>query len=101
MAPCEEFTRRSDGAASLWVADKLLQENLSDVGILQLASVLTPVVLSAEGSTLIRQDVASTASTRSTGIWARTRADNLRDIDAGAWMWLSRTAALIRPLQPA
>ncbi|WP_221360900.1 PIN domain-containing protein [Streptomyces beigongshangae] len=39
-------------------ADKLAQEDLSDVGILQLAGVLAPVVLLAADRDLIRHDVA-------------------------------------------
>lgn len=39
-------------------ADKLAQEDLSDVGILQLAGVLAPVVLLADDPDLIRHDVA-------------------------------------------
>ncbi|WP_328974218.1 PIN domain-containing protein [Streptomyces canus] len=39
-------------------ADKLAQEDLSDVGILQLAGVLAPVVLFASGPGLIRHGVA-------------------------------------------
>ncbi|MFJ3673809.1 PIN domain-containing protein [Streptomyces sp. NPDC090106] len=39
-------------------ADKLAQEDLSDVGILQLAGVLAPVVLFAEDPDLIRHGVA-------------------------------------------
>lgn len=39
-------------------ADKLAQEDLSDVGILQLAGVLAPVVLLAADPDLIRHDVA-------------------------------------------
>jgi hypothetical protein len=39
-------------------ADKLAQEDLSDVGILQLAGVLAPVVLFAEDPDLIRQGIA-------------------------------------------
>ncbi|MES5824894.1 PIN domain-containing protein [Streptomyces sp. RG80] len=39
-------------------ADKLAQEDLSDVGILQLAGVLAPVVLFASDPDLIRQGVA-------------------------------------------
>ncbi|MCZ0999703.1 hypothetical protein O1M63_18810 [Streptomyces mirabilis] len=40
-------------------ADKLAQEDLSDVGILQLAGVLAPVVLLAADRDLIRQGVAA------------------------------------------
>ncbi|MCQ8836173.1 hypothetical protein, partial [Streptomyces malaysiensis] len=40
-------------------ADKLTQEDLSDVGILQLAGVLAPVVLFAADPDLIRHDVAA------------------------------------------
>ncbi|MGW5657505.1 PIN domain-containing protein [Streptomyces humi] len=40
-------------------ADKLAQEDLSDVGILQLAGVLAPVVLLAADRDLIRHDVAA------------------------------------------
>ncbi|WP_437004007.1 PIN domain-containing protein [Streptomyces sp. enrichment culture] len=39
-------------------ADKLAQEDLSDVGILQLAGVLAPVVLFAEDPDLIRHGIA-------------------------------------------
>ncbi|MBC2902107.1 PIN domain-containing protein [Streptomyces cupreus] len=39
-------------------ADKLAQEDLSDVGILQLAGILAPVVLLAADPDLIRHDVA-------------------------------------------
>ncbi|MGI5518400.1 PIN domain-containing protein [Streptomyces sp. CA-106131] len=40
-------------------ADKLAQEDLSDVGILQLAGVISPVVLLAADPDLIRHDVAA------------------------------------------
>ncbi|WP_405776202.1 PIN domain-containing protein [Streptomyces sp. NBC_01538] len=40
-------------------ADRLAQEDLSDVGILQLADVLAPVVLLAADRDLIRLDVAA------------------------------------------
>ncbi|MGW2827088.1 PIN domain-containing protein [Streptomyces sp. NPDC001443] len=40
-------------------ADKLAQEDLSDVGILQLAGVIAPVVLLAADRDLIRHDVAA------------------------------------------
>jgi len=43
-------------------ADKLAHEDLSDVGILQLAGVLAPVVLLAADRDLIRQGVAVPSS---------------------------------------
>ncbi|WP_158698037.1 PIN domain-containing protein [Streptomyces prunicolor] len=48
----------TDGLPMTEAADKLAQEDLSDVGILQLAGVLAPVVLFAEDPDLIRQGIA-------------------------------------------
>ncbi|MFF7242037.1 PIN domain-containing protein [Streptomyces collinus] len=47
-----------DGLPMTAAADKLAHEDLSDVGILQLAGVLAPVVLLAADRDLIRQGVA-------------------------------------------
>ncbi|MFD9655762.1 PIN domain-containing protein [Streptomyces mirabilis] len=48
-----------DGLPMTTAADKLAQEDPSDVGILQLAGVLAPVVLLAADRDLIRQGVAA------------------------------------------
>ncbi|MFC8193835.1 hypothetical protein ACFWBR_28660 [Streptomyces sp. NPDC060006] len=47
-----------NGLPTTEAADKLAQEDLSDVGILQLAGVLAPVVLFVEDPDLIRHGVA-------------------------------------------
>ncbi|MER6135742.1 hypothetical protein [Streptomyces sp. NPDC001815] len=47
-----------NGLPTTEAADELAQEDLSDVGILQLAGVLAPVVLFAEDPDLIRHGVA-------------------------------------------
>ncbi|WP_331731980.1 PIN domain-containing protein [Streptomyces sp. NBC_00989] len=48
----------ADGLPMTAAADKLAQEDLSDVGILQLAGLLAPVVLFAEDPDLIRHGIA-------------------------------------------
>ncbi|MFI1213202.1 hypothetical protein ACH4UV_37125 [Streptomyces sp. NPDC020802] len=47
-----------NGLPTTEAADELAQEDLSDVGILQLAGVLAPAVLFAEDPDLIRHGVA-------------------------------------------
>ncbi|AVV46822.1 hypothetical protein C6376_41390 [Streptomyces sp. P3] len=66
-------------------ADKLAQEDLSDVGILQLAGVLAPVVLFAEDPDLIRQGIAVSG-------WRDVRAALGRIGKAEAGMQASGTA---------
>jgi hypothetical protein len=68
-------------------ADKLAQEDLSDVGILQLAGVLAPVVLFAEDPDLIRQGIAVPG-------WRDVRAALGRIGKAEAGMQASGTAVL-------
>ncbi|MEU9446614.1 hypothetical protein AB0D42_38445 [Streptomyces sp. NPDC048304] len=68
-------------------ADKLAQEDLSDVGILQLAGVLTPVVLFAEDPDLIRHGIAVPK-------WRDIRAAVGRIGDAETGMQASGTAVM-------